>query len=64
MDGESREQEREGSDAPDEKMSMTDLDTQDPASLSDDKSLGTKQIQHRCVKTYSGCFQYTGHMII
>uniref|UniRef100_A0A673I4P1 Sperm flagellar 2 n=1 Tax=Sinocyclocheilus rhinocerous TaxID=307959 RepID=A0A673I4P1_9TELE len=41
------EQERDGSDAPDEKMSMTDVDTQDPASFSDEKSLGRKQIQHR-----------------
>lgn len=56
MDRESGEQEKEGSDDPDEKMSMTDLDTQDPASLSDDKSLGMKPIQHRCVKTYGGCF--------
>ncbi|CAM4546278.1 unnamed protein product [Leuciscus chuanchicus] len=47
VDGESRGQERESSDAPDEKTSMTDLDTQGPASLSDDKSLETKQIQHR-----------------
>uniref|UniRef100_A0A673I6L8 Sperm flagellar protein 2-like n=1 Tax=Sinocyclocheilus rhinocerous TaxID=307959 RepID=A0A673I6L8_9TELE len=45
--GESIEQERDGSDAPDEKTSMTDVDTQDPASLSDEKSLGRKQIQHR-----------------
>uniref|UniRef100_A0A672MF84 Calponin-homology (CH) domain-containing protein n=1 Tax=Sinocyclocheilus grahami TaxID=75366 RepID=A0A672MF84_SINGR len=47
IDGESIEQERDGSDAPDEKTSMTDVDTQDPASLSDEKSLGRKQIQHR-----------------
>ncbi|XP_058633372.1 sperm flagellar protein 2 isoform X3 [Onychostoma macrolepis] len=46
-DGESIEQERDGSDAPDEKTSMTDVDTQDLASLSDEKSLGRKQIQHR-----------------
>ncbi|XP_048042582.1 sperm flagellar protein 2-like [Megalobrama amblycephala] len=47
VDRESGEQEKEGSDDPDEKTSVTDLDTQDPASLSDDKSLGMKQIQHR-----------------
>ncbi|XP_067295685.1 sperm flagellar protein 2 isoform X2 [Pseudorasbora parva] len=47
VDGESRGQEREGSDAPDEKMSMTDLDTQDPGSMSDDKSLRMTQIQQR-----------------
>ncbi|KAK7163991.1 hypothetical protein R3I94_002650 [Phoxinus phoxinus] len=47
VERESRGQERESSDAPEEKTSMTDLDTQDPASLSDDTSLGTKQIQHR-----------------
>ncbi|XP_077097866.1 sperm flagellar protein 2 isoform X4 [Siphateles boraxobius] len=46
-DGESRGQERESIDHPDEKTSMTDFNTQDPASLSDDKSLGTKQIQYR-----------------
>lgn len=51
VDGKSRGQERESSDAPDGKTSMTNMDTQGPASLSDDKSLGTKQIQHRCVKT-------------
>uniref|UniRef100_A0A8C1KJR9 Sperm flagellar 2 n=1 Tax=Cyprinus carpio TaxID=7962 RepID=A0A8C1KJR9_CYPCA len=45
--GESIEQERDGRDAPDEKMSMTDVDTHDPASSSDEKSLGRKQIQHR-----------------
>ncbi|KAK9975283.1 hypothetical protein ABG768_023336 [Culter alburnus] len=47
VDRESGEQEKEGSDDPDEKTSVTDLDTQDPASLSDDKSLGMKPIQHR-----------------
>ncbi|KAG1928841.1 sperm flagellar protein [Pimephales promelas] len=46
-DGESRGQERESSDGLDEKTSMTDMDTQDPASVSDDKSLGTKRMQHR-----------------
>uniref|UniRef100_A0A8C2BA12 Sperm flagellar 2 n=1 Tax=Cyprinus carpio TaxID=7962 RepID=A0A8C2BA12_CYPCA len=33
--------------APDEKMSMTHVDTHDPASSSGEKSLGRKQIQHR-----------------
>ncbi|KAG1943998.1 sperm flagellar protein [Pimephales promelas] len=47
VDGESRGQERESSDGLDEKTSITDLATQDPASISDDKSLGTKQMQHR-----------------
>ncbi|XP_051552291.1 sperm flagellar protein 2 [Myxocyprinus asiaticus] len=42
----SREQEREDSDALEEKRS-TDLDTQDPTSLSTDKSLEREQIQHR-----------------
>uniref|UniRef100_A0A9J7YVX3 Sperm flagellar 2 n=1 Tax=Cyprinus carpio carpio TaxID=630221 RepID=A0A9J7YVX3_CYPCA len=41
------ERARDGRDAPDEKMSMTDVDTHDPASSSDEKSLGRKQIQHR-----------------
>ncbi|XP_052413327.1 sperm flagellar protein 2 [Carassius gibelio] len=47
VDGEIIEQERDGRDAPEEKTCMTDVDTLDPASLSDDKSLGRKQIQHR-----------------
>ncbi|XP_043095076.1 LOW QUALITY PROTEIN: sperm flagellar protein 2-like [Puntigrus tetrazona] len=45
VDGE-EEQETDGSDAPDEKTSITDIDTQD-AALSDEKNLGRKQIQHR-----------------
>ncbi|KAK2910926.1 hypothetical protein Q8A67_003059 [Cirrhinus molitorella] len=46
-DGKSIEQEKDSSDDPDENKSMTDVGTQDPASLSNEKSLGRKQIQHR-----------------
>nr|XP_009299456.1 sperm flagellar protein 2 isoform X1 [Danio rerio] len=47
VNGESIKQEKGSSDAAEENTSMPDLNTQDPESLSDDKSLGRTQIQFR-----------------